>query len=556
MENLGEHPEFQYRRVAEVPRNSTNQADSFHSHMIDHFRVNGHDKEWHGITGQDGIHYFFIMVPVYVKGECLRCHGTPADAPPGLIKLYGAEHGFGYHEGMLMGVESISISLSPALQEIDQIAIQISLFGVFAMVFLFLAIDGTFLRLIAQPLRRMGALFENIANGDTHLRHELPIERMDEIGELTSSFNTMAHHLAEAQETLQTNAEILQSIIDGISDPLALANADGSLSVLNHAYQLWIAEASPAVLGRQNESENAPADPGSPQTLLTRVFATGRPANGEWVGPDERCYFMHFYPILNEAGQVHQVVHYVRDVTLHRQSENQMMQMEKLAAIGQLSAGVAHEINNPLSIILCYAKLLQRDLPVSHPAVEDVHVIDRNAEACKQIVDGLLSFARHGPTRKEKCQLNDSLMSVVGMVEKQLKKEGVSIFTQLDTEVPEFFFDPERIKQVYMNLLMNARQAMSEGGTIHITTFYHPDRGIVETRIQDTGTGIKPENLDKIFNPFFTTKQTGRGTGLGLSVSFGIVKEHGGEITVESVPGDGSTFTVWLPTGNGDEPVV
>jgi two-component system, NtrC family, sensor kinase len=555
MENLAEHPEFQYRRVAEAPRNSINQADSFHSHMIDYFSANGHDKEWHGISAQDGINYFFIMVPVYVKAECLRCHGAPADAPPGLIKLYGAEHGFGYSEGMLMGLESISISLSTALQEINQIAIQISLIGVFAMLFLFLAIDGTFLRLIGQPLRRMGTLFENIANGATHLRHELPIERMDEIGEVTCSFNTMAHHLAEAQETMQTNAEILQSIIDGISDPLALANADGSLSVLNHAYQVWIAHSSPAVLRPQNEGENAPADPCSPQTLLNRVFTTGQPANGEWVGPDERCYFMHFYPIQNELGQVQQVVHYVRDVTTHKQSENQMMQMEKMAAIGQLSAGVAHEINNPLSIILCYAKLLQRDLPAIHPAVEDVRVIDRNAEVCKQIVDGLLSFARHSPTRKEKCQLNDSLMSVVGMVEKQFKQKGISLITQLDAGLPEFCFDPERIKQVYMNLLMNSRQAMLQGGTISIATFYHPDRGVVETRIQDTGTGIKPENLDKIFNPFFTTKQTGRGTGLGLSVSFGIVKEHGGEISVESVPDNGSTFVVWLPVGTCDEPL-
>jgi two-component system, NtrC family, sensor kinase len=554
MENLGEHPEFQYRRVAEVPRNFINQADSFHSRMIDYFRANGHEKEWHGITGQDGINYFFIMVPVYVKGECLRCHGSPAEAPPGLIKLYGAEHGFGYREGALMGIESISISLSPALQEINQIAIQISLFGVFAMLFLFLAIDGTFLRLIGQPLRRMGTNFENIANGATHLRHELPIERMDEIGEVTGSFNTMAHHLAEAQETMQTNAEILQSIIDGITDPLALANADGSLSVLNHAYQVWIGRSSPAVLGLQKEGEDVPEQPSSPQTLLNRVFATGKPENGEWVGPDERCYFMHFYPVVNDSGQVHQVVHYVRDVTMHKQAESQMMQMEKMAAIGQLSAGVAHEINNPLSIILCYAKLLQRDLLASHPAVEDVRVIDRNAEACKQIVDGLLSFARHGPpTKKEKSQLNDSLISVAGMVEKQFKQEGISLITQLDAGMPEFFFDPERIRQVFINLLMNARQAMLRGGTITISTLYHPDRGVAETRIQDSGAGIQPENLDKIFNPFFTTKQTGGGTGLGLSVSFGIVKEHGGEISVESIPDHGSTFIVRLPVGTPDE---
>ncbi len=554
MENLGpKHSEFLYRRVTDVPRNHINRADAFHSGMIDHFRTHGQEKEWHGISSQDGIKYFFIMVPVYVKGECLKCHGTPEAAPAGLIRLYGDKNGFGYREGELMGLESISISLTPAFQEIDQIAIQVSAIGLFAMLFLFIAIDGTFLQLIGQPLRRLGALFENIANGAIHLRHEVPIERMDEIGELTNSFNLMARNLAEAEDIMQANAEILQSIIDGISDPLALVNDDGTLSVLNRAYQEWIARSSPAVLDRHNGSDTGPPDGSSPEGMLKKVFATGKPASGEWTGPDERCYFINLYPIHNDSGQVHQVVHYVRDITMHKQSENQMMQMEKLAAIGQLSAGVAHEINNPLSIIHCYAKLLQRELPREHPAVEDACVIDRNAEACRKIVDGLLSFARQGTTRKEKRQLNDTLMGVVGMLEKQFQERGVAFETSLDADLPEFLFDPERIRQVAMNLLVNARQAMPRGGAITIDTRYFPEERTVEVRVRDTGSGIEAENLDKIFNPFFTTKQTEGGTGLGLSVSFGIIKEHGGKITVESNPGKSTTFVISLPVEAEDE---
>ncbi|MEN6441352.1 MAG: DUF3365 domain-containing protein [Syntrophobacter sp.] len=554
MENLGpKHSEFLYRRVTDVPRNPINHADAFHSRMIDYFRVGGRENEWHGISAQDGVKYFYIMVPVYVKAECLKCHGTPEEAPAGLIKLYGNRNGFGYSEGELMGLESISISLSPALQEINQIAIQLSAIGVFAMLFLFIAIDGTFLKLIGQPLRRLGTLFENIATGAIHLRHEVPVERMDEIGELTNSFNLMAHNLAEAEETMQTNAEILQSIIDGISDPLALVNEDGSLSVLNRAYQECIANSSPAVLGQHGGMDADMPGGSSQDAMLKKVFSTGKAASGEWTGPDERCYFINIYPIHNDSGQVHQIVHYVRDITIHKQSENQMMQMEKLAAIGQLSAGVAHEINNPLSIIHCYAKLLQRDLPTEHPAVEDARVIDRNAEACRKIVDGLLSFARQGTTRKERLQLNAALMSLVEMLEKQFKERGIAFTTRLDADLPEFLFDPERIRQVVMNLLVNARQAMPRGGAIKIDTRYIPDDHMAEIRIQDTGSGIVPENLDKIFNPFFTTKQTEGGTGLGLSVSFGIIKEHGGKITVESTPGKGTTFLITLPVETEDE---
>ena len=399
----------------------------------------------------------------------------------------------------------------------------------------------------------MAILFENIANGDIGLTHKAPVESMDEIGEMANSFNIMALHLSEAQETLQTNTEILQSIIDGISDPLALVNADGTLSVLNNAYQAWIAQSSPAVLGRKAEENGVEEAPGTPRLMRDEAFATGKAVSGEWTGPDERSYFINFYPIFKEPGQVSQVVHYVRDITLQKRSENQMMHMEKMAAIGQLSAGVAHEINNPLGIILCYAKLLARDLPADHSALEDVRVIDRNAEVCKQIVDGLLSFSRQCSTRKEKAQLGDNLTRLMGMVQKQFNQAGISLVSQLDPEVPPFHFDPERINQVFMNLLMNARQAMPQGGTIIVSTAYHPDRRCVESRIRDTGTGISPENLDRVFNPFFTTKQPGRGTGLGLSVSFGIVREHGGEITVENTSGNGSTFLVRLPVDTDDE---
>ncbi|MCE5335728.1 MAG: DUF3365 domain-containing protein, partial [Desulfobacteraceae bacterium] len=545
------NPEFQYYRVTEAPRNPVNKADAFHLGMIEHFKANP-QQEWHGISQKDGAHTFYIIVPVYVKAECLKCHGVPEDAPPGLIKIYGKESGFAYREGQLMGVESIAISLSPAMEQIGDLAMQIFSIGFLGMFLLFIAIDGTFLRLIGKPLRRMAMRFESIASGNTSLAKELPIHAMDEIGEMTSAFNTMAHHLAEAQKTLQTNAEILQSIVDGISDPLALVNDDGSLTVINHAYQVWIAKSCPAVLGCGSEGRGEGGGH-APESMLQKVFETGKPVNGEWTAPNERCYFMNFYPVFNESGRVSQVVHYVRDITAEKRAESQMMHMEKMAAIGQLSAGVAHEINNPMGIIRCYAKLLERDLPADHPAVDDVRVIERNAEACTQIIDGLLSFARHGATRKEKGRLDDCLSSVKAMVEKQFSQEGIRLQTDSDGRTPEFFFDPERIKQVFMNLLMNARQAMPQKGSIAITTSYHPERRCVEIRVRDTGAGISPENLDRIFDPFFTTKQPGRGTGLGLSVSFGIVKEHGGEISVESTPGVGSTFIVNLPVDAYDE---
>ena len=145
MEQLGERSsDFQYYRVSDVPRNPVNLADSFHSRMLGRFKADAREREWHGITAQGGNQTFFIVVPVYVKAECLKCHGVPEEAPPGLVKLYGTERGFGYHEGDLMGLESVGISLTPALQEIHNIAVQIFGIGLFGTLFLFIAIDGTF----------------------------------------------------------------------------------------------------------------------------------------------------------------------------------------------------------------------------------------------------------------------------------------------------------------------------------------------------------------------------------------------------------------------------
>ena len=177
--------------------------------------------------------------------------------------------------------------------------------------------------------------------------------------------------------------------------------------------------------------------------------------------------------------------------------------------------------------------------------MKDIAIIQKHTEQCKSVVEALLNFARVSEPRKSKTDIHECIDEVLSVLEPQLQKGGITIQKKFNEEIPKLIVDPQKIQQVFMNLFLNARQAMSEGGRIVVRTFLQKDMLAVE--ITDTGIGISDKNIDRIFDPFFTTKESGRGTGLGLSVSYGIIQQHGGKIEVISSPGKGSSFKILLP---------
>jgi PAS domain S-box-containing protein len=237
----------------------------------------------------------------------------------------------------------------------------------------------------------------------------------------------------------------------------------------------------------------------------------------------------------------------VKDIEKQRRMREQMAQADKLASIGELSAGIAHEINNPLGIILGYTQLLLRSEDLATERYNDLKTIEKHVRSCKSIVENLLSFARNAPAKMERVDIHEVIDDVLHFVQHHSKLDAVEIVTRYDTSAPGILLDERKIKQVLMNLLMNARHAVGKSGTIEIATRYDRQRNHILLSIADSGHGIEKKNLARIFDPFFTTKPTGEGTGLGLSVSYGIIKSHGGQIHVESTPGKGSVFTVDLP---------
>lgn len=229
------------------------------------------------------------------------------------------------------------------------------------------------------------------------------------------------------------------------------------------------------------------------------------------------------------------------------QTHNMLMQSEKMAGLGRLAAGVAHEINNPMSGIMLYANLIQEELGVDHELDEDLQTIIREAERCKVIVADLLEFSHQTTYEMEPIGLNEVINKTITVLQHQPIFHNITVSMELDEKLPPIYGNSIRLNQVVMNIIVNAAQAMDGKGNLRIVSRCRANQDINEISITDSGPGIDNDLLEKIFDPFFTTKATGEGTGLGLSVSYAIVKEHKGSIRVTSSPDSGTTFTLRFP---------
>ena len=233
------------------------------------------------------------------------------------------------------------------------------------------------------------------------------------------------------------------------------------------------------------------------------------------------------------------------DLRTRRALESQVLRSQKLASVGLLAAGIAHEINNPLSGVVGYSRLLlNRELA---PEIRDrVQKISDSAERCRKIVEGVLLFSRQGGGEPRPTALQDVVHRVTRIGEYQWRMHNVQILLDMPHPV-EVMADPDQLEQVLLNLMSNAVDAMPRGGAIQIALGTTGD-GRAQLEVTDSGLGIPPDVIPRIFDPFFSTKEIGKGTGLGLAISYGIIQDHGGDILVRSAPGAGTTFTVLLPS--------
>ncbi len=287
---------------------------------------------------------------------------------------------------------------------------------------------------------------------------------------------------------------------------------------------------------------------------LEETLKTRKPSKETHIHKDKDnknvYYSISAYPLF-ENGEIIGAIELSRDITADINARQAMMQQDKLASIGRLSAGVAHEINNPLTTILTTAMLIQEDIKPNTTMYEELETITNETLRCRKIVASLLDFARQTKPAKKYHNINDIITECIQLTRKQAEFKDIKMLIQFSDDIPELLLDKEQIQQAVINLILNATDATDPGGTITVSTAFSPDDKFVEINISDTGKGISAENINKIFDPFFTTREIG--TGLGLAITHGIIGRHGGDISVKSQPDQGATFTIRFPRDQGSQ---
>ena len=289
---------------------------------------------------------------------------------------------------------------------------------------------------------------------------------------------------------------------------------------------------------------------------VQQVFATRRSVREEielQSGDQPMWLNANYMPLKNESGEITTVLCIARDISESKIFQRRLVTTEKLAALGTLAAGVAHEINNPLGVILGFCDLLVRKQPPESQAYQDLKIIERQGLHCKEIVDNLLSFARDRKESEKSTDLGHCLDEIIKMARHSIERQGVRLDIRIADSLPLVCGDCRQLQQVFLNLMNNAVGAMSEGGWLTISAVWDKASRHAVVKVSDTGCGISEGNMDRIYEPFFTTKPEGQGTGLGLFVSYGIISRFGGSLHCQSriaeKAGDksGTTFTVELP---------
>lgn len=367
----------------------------------------------------------------------------------------------------------------------------------------------------------------------------------------------LAYEVAVRSHEIEEQRRFITLVVDSLPVGLYVVDRDYRIQIWNRKREMGTQGLRrDDVVGRPIFDVLTRQPPDELKSEFDRVFSSGEIQQIELeVGNEEdrRSYRISKIPMRLEGDEITHVITVGEDVTLWHSVQQQILQAEKLAAIGQLAAGVMHEINNPLATIsACVAALEGRLDELSEPArtsrQEYLEIIDKEVQRCTSIVDGLLDFSRPQGKMKQRTRVMNLVEDTLFLLRHHKSYRKLEVRLDVDPSLPDIHGNAEQLIQAFMAISLNAVDAMENGGELRVRTArsdHRDDEVVVE--FQDTGHGIPRNSLSKIFDPFYSTKPQGRGTGLGLSICYGIVEQHGGRIEVESQQGRGATFRVFLP---------
>ncbi|NVM22703.1 MAG: PAS domain S-box protein [Desulfobacterales bacterium] len=362
--------------------------------------------------------------------------------------------------------------------------------------------------------------------------------------------------LARYAERLKLSEERYRSLVESADDLIYSLGKDGEILSVNQYTTRLLKRCPTDIIGTNITKVIKYEAPDNIDWILDKVFATSESvAHEERVKIADRQYWLDtkYKALLTDEEHVGAVLVISRDITEQKSIEEQLFHTEKLASLGSLSAGVAHEINNPLAIILGFTDVLLERVAENSKEHEILKIIERQGNNCKSIIENLLAFARIPEKTTTETDVLADLQKIVNVVMNTLVTKKIDLKTDIEEDLPKVNGDGQQMEQIFLNIINNAVAAMEGGGILSVSA--HRSDHTVSISFTDTGCGIPQENMDKIFEPFFTTKKVGEGTGLGLAVSYGIVKRFGGDIRVKSQTKEegrepGTTFTILLPVAN------
>ena len=407
--------------------------------------------------------------------------------------------------------------------------------------------------LVLRRLKRFGEATEHIGQSKFR-RVEMPGN--DEFSQLADSFNVMSSRLETAMKEIRGSKDYLESIINNIDDEIIVLDRDFKVVTANAAHlrnrnMMNLDDSFTGGEGKReiHESETCACKHTFGDGQVHKVVQTSVGLHGK-----ERYIEVFSSPLRNEAGETHQVIEVRRDITERKLLEANLAHSEKLASIGLLASGFSHEINNPLASILTFVEGLKRRLGGSRdPSSENwrgmedsLGLIQRDIERARDVTRRLLILSQKDQYGPSLVNLNDSLKETVLLVHYEASRQGIEITLDPDSDMPTLILSEAQVRQVFLNLLINSLQAGHQGGHIRCRTWREDGR--VYASVEDDGSGLDPADQVRIFEPFFSKKASGQGTGLGLFISRSIVSTWGGDITVESRSGQGAKFTIWIPT--------
>lgn len=399
-------------------------------------------------------------------------------------------------------------------------------------------------RLVLARLQSFAAAVKRFGLGD--FNQEISESSRDEIGELSSAFNQMAADLRRSQ-AIRERKDLLENVLNSVAESVLIIDGTGRVVACNRGFGILFGSTEEAVLGRLYQNL------GEPRARLWASVKEGHAHREELpvTRPDGQSFPAHasLIPLKDEMDGLIGFVEVVQDLSEAKSKEamqRQLAQAEKAAAVGRLAAGVAHELNNPLANILLFAKLVLEDCSPGDPRLENLERVVENARRGKSIISDLLDFTRERAFNRKSSDLRELAEESLGTLRPALAEARIEVSLEAEEGLPALDCDPGQIRQVFVNLVQNAMQAIGSDGSIDIGLSRAPEAEGVLVSVRDTGPGVAEENLSTVFEPFFSTKDDG--SGLGLSICYGIVERHGGRIWVENNPGGpGCTFFVSLP---------